>query len=123
MIIGNFEITTERDREGSLILVCYQDLDDPSYSYSEHSDGLKVWFKNGAFHSYNDDPALIYKSGTKEWYYEGIRHRPNGLPAIDWSNGAKCWYEHGRNIAHYNKKAGLVIFNHRDKKCPQKFVF
>jgi len=40
--------------------------------------------KKGKFiyHSFDDEPALIYKDGTKFWYKDGKLHRDNQNPAV-----------------------------------------
>ena len=45
------------------------------------SHGVIMYFKEGSLHSYNDEPALIYKSGMNVWYRNGKKHREDG-PAM-----------------------------------------
>jgi len=46
--------------------------------------------KKGKFiyHSFDDEPALIYKDGTKYWCKDGLVHRDNNLPAFIYADGS-----------------------------------
>ncbi len=47
------------------------------------------------YHSFNDKPAVYYKSGAMEWYNEGILHRDNDKPALVYKDKTKMWYHKG----------------------------
>ena len=57
-----------------------------------------LYDENGEWHSYNDLPAIVFKSGERHWYKHGIRHRDNDLPAIIWAGGAEQYYVNGERI-------------------------
>ena len=48
--------------------------------------------KNKKFHSFNDQPAIIYLTGTKKWYKNDKLYRDNDQPAVIYSTGTKYWY-------------------------------
>ena len=54
--------------------------------------------EKGKYHSYNDQPAIIFHNGTKEWCQHGKTHRDNNLPAIVWPNGKEVYWENGKRI-------------------------
>lgn len=64
------------------------------------SNDYKVCYKNGEYHSYNDQPAIISSDGIKYWYKEGKQHRDGNLPASTYPNGLKKWYKEGIFIKH-----------------------
>ena len=37
--------------------------------------------ENGLYHSFNDEPAIVYIDGMREWWKHGKLHRENG-PAM-----------------------------------------
>ena len=48
--------------------------------------------KDKLYHSYDDKPAIIFKSGSQHWYKDGKLHRDNDLPAIIKHDGIAVWY-------------------------------
>ena len=46
-----------------------------------------AWYRDGEFHSFNDEPAIVFANGDQEWYQDGMLHRDNDLPAIVFANG------------------------------------
>ena len=73
--------------------------DEQSKSVKYHptyiNDIGKFWHKNGKFHSYNDEPAIIYKNGDLEWYKDGNFHRDGDKPAIIRKNGDMIYCKNG----------------------------
>jgi hypothetical protein len=51
---------------------------------------------NDKLHSYNDNPAIIYKDGDKCWYHEGKLHRDFDSPAYTSPDGHCEWYYKGK---------------------------
>lgn len=49
----------------------------------------------GRLHSFDDEPAVIYKDGTKWWYENGAVSRRGDLPAVCWWNGVQEWWLDG----------------------------
>jgi hypothetical protein len=60
--------------------------------------GRIEFFYRGKFHSFNDQPAVIWTNGTKWWYQHGKLHRDNDQPAVIHVDGLKLWYQHGTRI-------------------------
>jgi len=58
--------------------------------YISYKDGKLI------YHSFDDEPAMIYDNGTKYWYKDGLLHRDNNLPAIIYSDG-DCGYYKNEN--------------------------
>lgn len=56
------------------------------------------------YHSYNDEPAVYYRSGAMEWYLKGVLHRENDKPALIYKDGTKIWYQNGE-VSRYNGPA------------------
>jgi hypothetical protein len=82
-------------------------LDGKYHSFNDQpaiiwKDGTKFWLKNGEIHRENDLPAAIYSDGSKEWYINGQLHRDNDLPAIihiKENNGLwREWHKNGQFI-------------------------
>jgi hypothetical protein len=65
---------------------------------------IKVWYKYGLKHRVNL-PAVIHCNGTKEWYWYDKRHRDNDLPAIEHASNDKFWYWHGKQHRENDKPA------------------
>ena len=59
---------------------------------------MNTFDENNQFHSYNDQPAIIYANGAKKWFQHGSYHRDNDQPAIIWADGTKLWYQHGKKF-------------------------
>jgi hypothetical protein len=57
----------------------------------EHTNGYKMWFKDGKWHREDGGPAIIRPEGDKLWYRNGKRHRTDG-PAIEWRGGEVAYY-------------------------------
>ena len=74
---------------------------------------MKTWKIFGKYHSFNDQPAIIYACGEKNWYQNGQLHRNNDLPAIIDANGTQEWYQNGRR--HRNNDQPAVICTTGDK--------
>lgn len=95
--------------------------------------GVKIIYKNGLKHSFNDQPAVIHDE-RKEWWRNGKRHRDrapafvereckawfqngrrhrDGAPAIVWSNGDQWWYQNG--VCHRDGDAPAVINGGREE--------
>ena len=55
--------------------------------------GNKEWHKNDLFHSFGDEPSVIYSKGSKMWHKNGRLHRDGDLPAVIDANRAKKWYK------------------------------
>ena len=54
--------------------------------------GSKISYKNGRYHSFNDQPAYRNIDG-EVWYYKDSKcHRDYDKPAIILMDGAKCCY-------------------------------
>jgi hypothetical protein len=60
--------------------------------------GSKYWYQHGNLHRDNDQPAHIGSYGSKSWYQHGNLHRDNDQPVIINSDGTKQWYQHGKRI-------------------------
>lgn len=37
---------------------------------------------DGAYHSENDKPSVIWSDDREEWHWHGLRHRENDMPAV-----------------------------------------
>jgi hypothetical protein len=48
---------------------------------------------DGLYHSFNDEPAVIWHNGIKEWYKHGKRHRTTGAAYIQPDNFSEFWIE------------------------------
>lgn len=48
-------------------------------------------YKEGKFHSYNDEPAIVFHTGSRIWYLNGVKTRIGG-PAEIYSDGRIRWY-------------------------------
>ena len=51
----------------------------------ENEESIRTGYLNGddfILHSFDDEPALIYKDGTKYWCKDSLVHRDNHKPAI-----------------------------------------
>jgi hypothetical protein len=57
-------------------------------------DRLEFLYR-GKFHSFNDQPAVIWTNGTQWWYHHGEIHRDNDRPAIV-NYGTQDWVQHGQ---------------------------
>jgi hypothetical protein len=57
-------------------------------------DRLEFLYR-GNYHSFNDQPAIIWTNGTKWWYYHGEIHRDNDRPAMV-NYGTQDWVQHGQ---------------------------
>jgi hypothetical protein len=53
-------------------------------------------YKNGAFHSYNDHPALIIEN-YKAWCFNGMPHRDYDRPAVIYRDKQEWWKKVKRN--------------------------
>jgi hypothetical protein len=62
---------------------------------------------NRRLHSFNDQPAIIWRDGSKSWYKHGKLHRDNDQPANDWSDGTQVWYQYG-NIHRDNDQPAII---------------
>ncbi len=69
--------------------------DEPAIVYRS---GVCVWFFHGNVERDNDMPAVINSNGYKAWYKKNARHRDYNKPAIIYENGAKYYYRHGVKI-------------------------
>lgn len=71
-------------------------------------------FKNGKYHSIDDEPAITrYTYGhtiyEQRWYDNGILHRNNDLPAISKTNLWKKWYKNG--MVHRENDKPAIIYD------------
>lgn len=66
------------------------------------------------YHSFEDKPAVYYKSDAKEWYREGILHRDNDLPALIYKDKTKIWYQNGE-VSRVNGPAIVWYGNEKHK--------
>ena len=95
-LINNFGPYKYTDEDGNIRTT----LDGEYHSFNDqpaiiYYDGEKRWFKNGQLHRDNDLPAIEYENGSKEWWINGKLHRENNLPSIIYSSGIKAWYKNG----------------------------
>jgi hypothetical protein len=79
--------------------------------------GRIEYLYRGKFHSFNDQPAIIWTNGTKWWYYHGEIHRDNDQPAIINSGGTKMWYQHGE--LHRDNDQPAIIRSDKSKQWYQ----
>lgn len=61
----------------------------------ERNDYKIMTFKGDKLHSFNDQPAEIWKDDTVVHYHEGKTHRVGG-PAIIASDGSRHYYHHDK---------------------------
>jgi antitoxin component YwqK of YwqJK toxin-antitoxin module len=52
-------------------------------------------YKNGALHSFDDEPSEILENGTMRWHKNGKLHRDDDKPAVV-ANGIMKWFKNGR---------------------------
>ena len=71
-------------------------------------DDLDIFYYKDKYHSFNDQPAIIYANGTMKWYQHGNLHRDNDLPAIIYNDGGKMWYQHG--YVHRDNDLPAIIY-------------
>ena len=50
--------------------------------------------KEGDYHSYNDEPSIVFDSKKGRWHRHGLRHRLTG-PAVMWNEGTAEYYIEG----------------------------
>ncbi len=87
-------------------------LDDGHYfSGARRDDGT------GLLHSFDDEPAVIYKDGTKWWYEDGEVSRRGDKPAVIWWNGVEEWWEAG---VRHRETGPAVIFPVNDNVHPER---
>ena len=72
----------------------YYDEESKSVKYhpAEIAKFYKTWYQDGDYHSYNDEPAVIFSNGNKEWYKNGKLHRDGDKPAAIFINGETVYY-------------------------------
>jgi hypothetical protein len=74
--------------------------------YEDQGDYISTENKYG-WHSFDDKPAIIYKTNSKSknqgslwWYKNNERHREDG-PAIIYSDGTQEWYFNDNEITKF----------------------
>lgn len=65
-------------------------------------------FKDGVYHSYNDEPAIIFPRPLRVWYDNGIKHRVYGPAEIGYTY---MWFLNGKRLGfhEYMKKVTEYI--------------
>ncbi len=61
-----------------------------------HSNGIRVSYKGGSWHSFNDQPAVFYLNGDMWYCKEGQCHRSYNKPALIYSSGDKFYFKEGK---------------------------
>ena len=103
-----------------LFTILYQDekiktwkIFDKYHSFNDQpamifANGEKRWYRNGQFHRDNDKPAAIRADSTRYWYQNGQLHRDNDQPAIVICNGdSKYWYQNNQLHRENDKPARI----------------
>jgi hypothetical protein len=62
--------------------------------------GYVITDRDGFYHSYNDEPAVVYNDGSKYWYKSGSIHRETDAAVIRhdglkqyWLDGKQYYFE------------------------------
>ena len=79
----------------------YEHNHNPEININENGNSFTKL--NGRYHSFNDQPAIIYTNGGQEWWKEGRIHRDSyfpgredDLPAVICVDGHQEWYKEGK---------------------------
>lgn len=48
------------------------------------------------YHSFNDEPAVVWSNGDKEWYFKGSLHRDNGPAIVRPNRDITEYWSHGK---------------------------
>ena len=73
---------------------------DKRNGWEQDDKGNRWHFKDGEFHSINNEPAIIQTDGSSFWYKNGVLHRVDG-PACIYPTGVQEFWLEG---IHYSKK-------------------
>jgi len=74
------------------------------------------------YHSFDDEPAIIWKNGTKYWYKDNKIHRDNNLPAVIWSNGNYEYYKNGERYWFIDGEEEYYDINEVEEKFKNNII-
>ena len=77
--------------------------------YISYKDGKLI------YHSFDDEPALIFNIGTKYWYKDGLLHRDNNLPAIIHTDDDYKYYKNDKRYWFINEEEYYDIYEVKEK--------